>query len=1389
MIFTFFLNFNNEFSIFNENFFLKQNIFSFENVFLYLVDFTQINFIFLNKTHTSNILNFINQTEDVFLYNNLENIKSIYHYSIPNTKLAYPEPFIASASMMHSDLWFIHILIYQYWLWFVFVFLIIFFFITFVCTIRWCNMRIRPRRETRGVSRSKCGDLITATVPVSWATSIIVHESTDAIDFYDGFGTSELVVGVRAYQWGWEYYYPKDIDLNYNIKNNYSTFVGNSLKYDTTTDLNLKTNNMWKYYQNKSLDQIVTPAHLLFLPIDNFKLLNFLNFNDVGSNPLNETTAFKKIKMFSKVHSYNLIATPINLNSYFKKLNFFFSTENDYAVSLYLGLKRQHNFLNNSSLVNYSKTFFNLNSLDKWLSFNFNFTKNLFFDSKFNNFLNFFKKNSFTKLTANELRISTFFNNYHFFLKNFNKFVYAPSIVNTINDDSDKSFLTYPIYKINNIFKNNVDFDNNKILFQTLSKHDLTVFRQTFATSFIKNTSKSYKNFSIFSPSQSILTSSKNLRNFVNISPNVSSFNHDMGTNAVSNYENFLTKNTSIGNFFFYNLNYSNWPDLNVFNKLASNRVYFDSPFSPIISNNPNVSSLNYDNYRNTFIENSPTALQGKEEQIPSYLLNTYWNFYWNSSETGLRIKNNLTLDYLQNKFYLPLFNIYYDYDFRNWQSLELFEDSFWENTISSYALDDYISMVKDFYNYILEDKLSMYYYKFDNLLPCNDKIIFNSLNKKNINQIYYASGLYFEDQLNYSGLNNFNNLFTNQTTNLLYNIEDSYESIKFINYFYNLNFKTSFITSNANFSPLSHTTVFDAFRSDYDEFSWYFDDKNLKKINNFFYTNHEQNFSHCDFNFLNSIDYENLNIFNFFRFNDYMNLRSPVKNSIVTYNAMQKVFKARFDEGRSNTDLLNYSSSYYQQTYVTSSRYKYEKLLTKNKENFFNVNFYKTRSLENFNYFYNNYTSLNFYNFDFPFLLAMKSDASRYLWFDWFAKWGFYEVQPSSTSRYAIYGMPYFNKNFEFNTQLGEVFTESETYFLRLARIRRNYLPNWTYTPYLYNKSINWFKNNLFFEILSQDDSNLFVLEHLLNCAQWYWNDIFILNQQNSLFTPTFSNINSYAKSFWKPQTSIQSYYYSISVLSDILSKREYLYREFLNINNKIVNIPNYLTASPTNPLLNELKSVFLFIDPIAYNNEYSRDVYFNSLNYFNFNSLRSVLFDLNDSFNLSVFSYLFSYLTGYKNYNSFDGNVELFQNQYRPMKKGITNMIRLHATGAIAMPIEIKLQLLASSKDVIHSWAIPSAGIKIDCVPGYSSHKVTIFLVSGIFWGQCMEICGRYHHWMPIVIYFMKRDLFFLWCTHFVFLTGANNMWNINDRQFTNYVRTASFDKLSWLSELNNF
>jgi len=287
----------------------------------------------------------------VYLDSSLNNISNsslnhssliTYHYSIPTVKLAYPEPFIASASLMHSDLWFIHILVYQYWLWFVFVFIITFFFLTFLATVRWCNMRIRPRRETRGVSRSKCGDLITACVPVSWATSIIVSESTDAIDYFDGYGTAELVIGIRAYQWGWEYYYPKDLDLNYNLKQTYSTMIGNSLKYNSSTGLTVKTQNLWKFYQDKIFDAPLLPISL-WIGNDVMNFLNFINSDLIGKSLIFEINAFPLIRHWSK--SPDLQTFPNNTSFISNILSKIYEMEENANDSIWYGLRRQNTFL------------------------------------------------------------------------------------------------------------------------------------------------------------------------------------------------------------------------------------------------------------------------------------------------------------------------------------------------------------------------------------------------------------------------------------------------------------------------------------------------------------------------------------------------------------------------------------------------------------------------------------------------------------------------------------------------------------------------------------------------------------------------------------------------------------------------------------------------------------------------------------------------------------------------------------------------------------------------------------------------------------------------------------------------------------------------------------
>lgn len=184
------------------------------------------------------------------------------------------------------------------------------------------------------------------------------------------------------------------------------------------------------------------------------------------------------------------------------------------------------------------------------------------------------------------------------------------------------------------------------------------------------------------------------------------------------------------------------------------------------------------------------------------------------------------------------------------------------------------------------------------------------------------------------------------------------------------------------------------------------------------------------------------------------------------------------------------------------------------------------------------------------------------------------------------------------------------------------------------------------------------------------------------------------------------------MSLLFDILTKREQLYRQYFFSKKSLINLPTHVVNKTSSLLVTEVKAMFDFADPILVNNEYSREYYYNSLKTFNFYTAKNVFSGFSEPLH-NLFFYFFSVSSE----NYLKVNNELYKNQYRPLKKGINSMLRLHATGAIAMPIEIRLQILASSKDVIHSWAIPSAGIKIDCVPGYSSHKVMIFLVSGIF------------------------------------------------------------------------
>jgi hypothetical protein len=125
----------------------------------------------------------------------------------------------------------------------------------------------------------------------------------------------------------------------------------------------------------------------------------------------------------------------------------------------------------------------------------------------------------------------------------------------------------------------------------------------------------------------------------------------------------------------------------------------------------------------------------------------------------------------------------------------------------------------------------------------------------------------------------------------------------------------------------------------------------------------------------------------------------------------------------------------------------------------------------------------------------------------------------------------------------------------------------------------------------------------------------------------------------------------------------------------------------------LRELKNSYSFIDPTTYSSEISREVLYNDLDFLKYSFIKDFIKIINERLysipiNFNILNNYYLYFLGSKtNYKSLEGNQQLYKSQYRPMRKSITNMIRLQDTNAIAMPTEIRLHLLASSKDVIHS------------------------------------------------------------------------------------------------------
>nr|YP_010535703.1 cytochrome c oxidase subunit II [Ornithodoros tabajara]UYB78641.1 cytochrome c oxidase subunit II [Ornithodoros tabajara]UYB78654.1 cytochrome c oxidase subunit II [Ornithodoros tabajara] len=121
------------------------------------------------------------------------------------------------------------------------------------------------------------------------------------------------------------------------------------------------------------------------------------------------------------------------------------------------------------------------------------------------------------------------------------------------------------------------------------------------------------------------------------------------------------------------------------------------------------------------------------------------------------------------------------------------------------------------------------------------------------------------------------------------------------------------------------------------------------------------------------------------------------------------------------------------------------------------------------------------------------------------------------------------------------------------------------------------------------------------------------------------------------------------------------------------------------------------------------------------------------------------------YWTYEYSDFNIE-FDSFMLPYESLSHNSFRLlDVDNRLIVPFNTNLRFLISSSDVIHSWTVPTLGVKVDAVPGRLNQLSSLAHRPGIYFGQCSEICGANHSFMPISMEITSIKNFFSWIKSF--------------------------------------
>ena len=139
-----------------------------------------------------------------------------------------------------------------------------------------------------------------------------------------------------------------------------------------------------------------------------------------------------------------------------------------------------------------------------------------------------------------------------------------------------------------------------------------------------------------------------------------------------------------------------------------------------------------------------------------------------------------------------------------------------------------------------------------------------------------------------------------------------------------------------------------------------------------------------------------------------------------------------------------------------------------------------------------------------------------------------------------------------------------------------------------------------------------------------------------------------------------------------------------------------------------------------------------------------------IDPSVTLKVIGHQWYWSYEYSDYASLSGGETLGYDSYMITVDDLTvkgSFRLLETDNRVVLPVNTHIRVLVTAADVLHSWAVPSFGIKVDACPGRLTQASLFLKREGVYYGQCSEICGVNHGFMPIVVKGVSVDKFTNW------------------------------------------